>query len=225
MARAGYEATKRAIDLILGGLALSVALIISVPIVAVIVIKLGRPVFFRQVRTGKHGELFALYKFRTMTDRRDRDGRLLADAERLTRFGRFLRSTSLDELPSLLNIVRGDLSIVGPRPLLPRYLTRYSTEQARRHEVKPGLTGWAQVNGRNALSWNQKFLLDIWYVDHRSTVLDLKIMVMTFWLVLRRDGISAAGNDTMPEFIGDESEDENVPAMIRSHSEWGDQAS
>lgn len=165
---------------------------------------LGRPIFFRQQRPGRHGRIFELLKFRTMTDACDDQGKLLPDAQRLTPFGRWLRSTSLDELPELVNVLKGEMSLVGPRPLLVQYLPRYTPEQARRHEVPPGLTGWAQVNGRNALGWDEKFRLDVWYVDHRSMWLDLRILVLTAWKVLRRDGINAAGEATMPEFMGSE---------------------
>lgn len=164
--------------------------------------KLGSPVLFRQTRPGKNAEAFVMFKFRTMTDARGSNGELLPDMDRLTRFGRFLRSTSLDELPELWNVLRGDMSIVGPRPLLMEYLPLYSAEQARRHEVRPGVTGWAQVNGRNALSWEQKFLLDIWYVDNRSFWLDLKIIAHTVAKVVNRSGISAEGEATMPRFAG-----------------------
>lgn len=164
--------------------------------------KLGSPIFYRQSRPGYQGRLFELVKFRTMTDQRDAEGRLLPDAQRLPPFGRWLRSTSLDELPELFNVIKGEMSLVGPRPLLVQYLDRYTPEQARRHEVRPGLTGWAQVNGRNALTWEDKFKLDVWYVDHRSVGLDLKIIFMTLKKVLRREGISAAGDATMPEFQG-----------------------
>jgi len=143
-----------------------------------------------------------MYKFRTMTDRRGRDGNPLLDAERLTSFGRVLRRASLDELPELFNVLKGDMSLVGPRPLLMQYLDRYTPAQARRHEVKPGLTGWAQVNGRNAITWEEKFALDVWYVDNQSLLLDLKILAMTAWKVLKREGISAKGEATMPEFMG-----------------------
>lgn len=160
------------------------------------------PVLFRQVRPGLGGRPFNLLKLRTMSEARDEDGRLLPDGHRLGRLGRFLRTTSLDELPELLNVLRGDMSLVGPRPLLMEYLERYSPEQARRHDVKPGITGWAQVNGRNALSWEEKFELDVWYVDHLSFWLDLKILGLTLWKVLRREGIAADGHATMPEFLG-----------------------
>lgn len=165
-------------------------------------LRIGSPVLFTQKRPGLHGEIFTLYKFRSMTDARDWWGRLLPDAERLTPFGQWLRRTSLDELPELLNVLRGEMSLVGPRPLLVHYLDRYSPEQARRHEVLPGITGWAQVNGRNAISWDDKFRLDVWYVDHRSLWLDLKTLVLTVRKVLSSEGISAPGDATMPEFQG-----------------------
>ena len=164
--------------------------------------KLGKPAFFRQVRPGREGRPFELIKFRTMTNARDASGQLLPDAERLTPFGRFLRSSSLDELPELWNVLKGEMSLVGPRPLLVEYLPLYSVEQARRHEVRPGITGWAQVNGRNALSWEEKFKLDVWYVDNRTLWLDIKILWLTVRKVLVRDGISAAGEATMPRFTG-----------------------
>jgi len=164
--------------------------------------KLGSPVLFCQERPGLHGQPFNIYKFRTMTDKRDGDGRLLPDGDRLTRLGRFFRATSLDELPELWNVLKSDMSIVGPRPLLMQYLERYTPEQARRHEVKPGVTGWAQVNGRNALSWEEKFEMDVWYVDHWSLGLDLRIIGMTIRSVLKREGISAEGHATAEEFMG-----------------------
>ena len=163
-------------------------------------INLGTPVLFRQERPGLYGKPFSLYKFRTMTNARGSNGDLLPDAERLTRFGLFLRRTSLDELPELFNVLKGDMSLVGPRPLLMQYLARYSPEQARRHEVKPGITGWAQVNGRNAITWEEKFNLDVWYVDNQSFWLDLKILGMTVWKLLKREGISQPGCATMEEF-------------------------
>ena len=165
-------------------------------------VKLGSPVLFRQQRPGLHGQPFMMLKFRTMIDAVDRDGQQLPDAERLTPFGRWLRASSLDELPELLNILRGDMSLVGPRPLLMRYLPLYSPEQARRHDVRPGLTGWAQINGRNALSWEEKFALDQWYVEHRSFLLDLRILWLTALKVVKREGISSAGEATMPPFTG-----------------------
>lgn len=164
--------------------------------------KLGSPVIFKQERPGQYGQLFMLYKFRSMTDKKDKEGRLLSDHERLTRFGRALRQSSLDELPELFNILKGEMSFVGPRPLLVQYLSRYSAEQARRHEVKPGLTGWAQVNGRNAISWEEKFKLDVWYVDHWTLRLDLKIMLLTLKTVFMRRGINAEGEATISEFMG-----------------------
>jgi lipopolysaccharide/colanic/teichoic acid biosynthesis glycosyltransferase len=163
---------------------------------------LGRPVLFRQERPGLGGEPFTIYKFRTMTDERDDHGNLLPDADRLTAFGNFLRSTSLDELPELFNVLKGDMSLVGPRPLLMEYLPRYTTEQMRRHEVRPGITGWAQVNGRNALTWEQKFELDVWYVDHCNLWLDIKILVLTLIKVFQREGISQPGRATVDYFTG-----------------------
>ncbi len=168
---------------------------------------LGSPVFFRQTRPGLHGQPFQLIKFRTMRDATDAQGNSLPDAERITPFGSFLRSTSLDELPELWNVLKGDMSLVGPRPLLMEYLPLYSTEQARRHEVRPGITGWAQVNGRNALSWEDKFKLDVWYVDNRSLWLDIKILWLTVKKVLLREGISAQGEATMPRFTGTQVND------------------
>jgi lipopolysaccharide/colanic/teichoic acid biosynthesis glycosyltransferase len=165
-------------------------------------LSMGRPVLFRQLRPGRFAKPFMLLKFRTMSDRRDADGKLLHDTDRLTRVGRLLRATSLDELPQLWNVLRGDISLVGPRPLLMQYLPRYSPEQARRHEVMPGITGWAQINGRNALNWEEKFTMDTWYVDHWSLWLDLNILSMTVLRVLRREGISNQDCATMPEFMG-----------------------
>lgn len=165
--------------------------------------KLGSPVFYCQQRPGLNGRPFMMYKFRTMTDDRDSGGNLLPDRERLTRFGIFLRGSSLDELPELINVLNGDMSLVGPRPLLMHYLPLYSPEQARRHEVRPGITGWAQVNGRNAISWEDKFKLDVWYIDNQSFWLDLKILWMTFNKVFKREGISQEGQATMSEFKGE----------------------
>jgi lipopolysaccharide/colanic/teichoic acid biosynthesis glycosyltransferase len=195
---------KRALDLAaaVGGL-----LLLS-PVLAVLALlvrrRLGSPVLFRQLRPGLHGRPFLLLKFRTMRDAVDASGEPLPDEQRLTPFGRWLRATSLDELPTLWNVARGDMSLVGPRPLLMEYLPRYSPGQARRHEVRPGITGWAQVNGRNALSWDEKFRLDVWYVDHRSLGLDLRILWMTLRKVFVREGISHAGHVTMEKFRGDE---------------------
>jgi len=195
---------KRATDILLSALGLIVLAPVLAAVAAAVAVALGRPVFFRQVRPGLHGKPFRLIKFRTMLDSVDADGRPLDDAQRLTRFGRFLRASSLDELPELWNVLKGDMSLVGPRPLLMRYLPLYSPEQARRHDVRPGLTGWSQVKGRNALSWPEKLALDIWYVDHRSFGLDLKILLMTVAKVVSRSGIAAEGSETMPEFRGDE---------------------
>jgi sugar transferase EpsL len=169
-------------------------------ITAAIRLKMGKPVLFTQKRPGLSGAPFQMFKFRTMTEALDTNGRLLPDADRLTGLGRFLRSTSLDELPELFNVLKGEMSLVGPRPLLMQYLERYTQEQARRHAVRPGITGWAQVNGRNAISWEERFELDVWYVDNWSLWLDLKILGMTVWKVIRREGISAEGEATMGEF-------------------------
>ena len=196
---------KRLLDFIaalLGLIALALPLLL---LMALIRRKLGSPVFFTQVRPGMHGKPFKMVKFRSMTSERGTDGELLPDAVRLTPFGRFLRSTSLDELPELWNVLKGDMSLVGPRPLLMEYLPLYSPEQARRHEVRPGITGWAQVNGRNAISWEDKFKLDVWYVDHCSLWLDIKILWLTVKKVLVREGISAAGEATMGKFTGSKS--------------------
>ena len=193
---------KRAFD-IFCSLAALVALSPVLVVVALLVRKhMGSPVLFRQVRPGLNSRPFEMIKFRSMRDALGKNGVPLPDAERLTAFGRFLRSSSLDELPGLWNVLRGDMSLVGPRPLLMEYLPIYSIEQARRHEVRPGLTGWAQVNGRNAISWDEKFALDVWYVDNRTFFLDLKIIWMTMRKVLLRDGISAAGEATMSKFTG-----------------------
>jgi lipopolysaccharide/colanic/teichoic acid biosynthesis glycosyltransferase len=196
---------KRLFDVVVAALTL---LLLALPLVALASIvhrKLGSPVLFTQVRPGLHGRPFRMVKFRTMTDARDASGALLPDAQRLTHFGRFLRASSLDELPELWNVLRGEMSLVGPRPLLMEYLPLYSPEQARRHEVRPGITGWAQVNGRNAISWADKFALDVWYVDHRSMWLDVQILWRTVRKVMVRDGISAAGEATMSKFTGSES--------------------
>ena len=162
----------------------------------------GTGIFFTQERPGKNGKIFKVIKFKTMTDKRDANGKLLSDAERLTKVGRFVRSTSVDELPQLFNVLKGDMALVGPRPLLPQYLPLYSKEQARRHEVRPGITGWAQVNGRNAISWTKKFELDVWYVDHCSFLLDLKIIFLTIKKVFVREGISSDTSATMEPFTG-----------------------
>ena len=165
-------------------------------------LKLGKPVFFRQKRPGLNGEIFELIKFRTMTDLCNAEGNLLPDSQRLTGFGKWLRNSSLDELPEIINVIRGDMSLVGPRPLLVEYLKLYSREQARRHSVRPGVTGWAQVNGRNSITWEQKFAFDIWYVRNHNLLLDIKILLMTIWKTLRRSDISQKDNATMTKFTG-----------------------
>lgn len=191
---------KRVFDI--AGTTIGLLLLSPVLIIVSLMIwqQMGFPVFFRQTRPGFHGKPFEMIKFRTMRDAVDANGNPLPDAERLTGLGRFLRSSSLDELPELWNVLKGDMSLVGPRPLLMEYLPLYSPEQARRHEVRPGLTGWAQVNGRNAISWDEKFALDVWYVDNHSLWLDLKIIWLTIRKVAKREGISAAGEATMPKF-------------------------
>ena len=193
---------KRLFDFVLAALAL---LLLGIPLIFLTLQvrrKLGSPALFRQIRPGLGGRPFEMIKFRTMTDERNSKGLLLPDADRLTPFGRFLRVSSLDELPELWNVLKGDMSLVGPRPLLMEYLPLYSAEQSRRHDVRPGITGWAQVNGRNALSWEEKFKLDLWYVDNRSTWLDIRILGLTVRKVLIRDGIGAAGMETMSRFTG-----------------------
>jgi lipopolysaccharide/colanic/teichoic acid biosynthesis glycosyltransferase len=193
---------KRLLDVVA---ALS-ALLFLAPVILIVGVAvraaLGPPVLFRQLRPGRSGRPFVLYKFRTMRDARGADGRELPDRDRLTRFGHWLRATSLDELPELYNVLRGDMSLVGPRPLLMEYLPLYSPEEARRHDVRPGLTGWAQVNGRNALTWDQKFALDVWYVDHQSFLLDVRILLMTLAKAVTREGIAHAGEATMTRFTG-----------------------
>lgn len=195
--------SKRALDIL--GAAVGLILFSPVLIVIALIIRreMGSPVLFRQTRPGLHGKPFQMIKFRTMRDVIDAEGSPLADSERLTKLGRFLRSSSLDELPELWNVLKGEMSLVGPRPLLMEYLPLYSPEQARRHEVRPGVTGWAQVNGRNAISWDKKFALDVWYVDNRSLWLDMKIIWLTIRKVIKRDGISAAGEATMSKFTGE----------------------
>lgn len=198
---------KRMVDVLIS----LVGIILLAPLIGFVAwqirCKLGSPVFFRQTRPGFRGRPFDMVKFRTMRDAMGVDGTLLPDAERMTPFGDFLRSASLDELPELWNVLKGEMSLVGPRPLLMEYLPLYSTEQARRHAVRPGVTGWAQVNGRNALSWEEKFRLDVWYVDHQSFWLDLKILLLTLKKVCVREGISALGEVTMPKFTGSKSGD------------------
>jgi lipopolysaccharide/colanic/teichoic acid biosynthesis glycosyltransferase len=195
---------KRAFDRAAAAIGIAVASPIMLGAAIAIRVTMGAPVLFRQKRPGLHGGPFEVLKFRTMSNARDARGALLPDHERLTPVGRFVRTTSIDELPQLVNVLRGEMSLVGPRPLLMQYLGRYSREQARRHDARPGITGWAQINGRNALTWEQKFALDVWYVDHYSFWLDLKIVAMTIARVLRREGISSEGHATMPEFMGTE---------------------
>jgi sugar transferase EpsL len=199
-----WMVSKRLLDLTLGGVLLVVLALPMLVIAVAARFVLGSPVLFRSERPGLNGEIFTMYKFRTMSADVDDDGRPLPDEARLARFGRALRSLSLDELPELLNVVRGNMSLVGPRPLLPRYLERYTGEQARRHEVKPGITGLAQVRGRNDTSWEERLALDVWYVDNRSMLLDLRILAATIGRVGSRRGISAPGHATMPEFRGPE---------------------
>jgi lipopolysaccharide/colanic/teichoic acid biosynthesis glycosyltransferase len=198
-----YLALKRAMDII-GGIA---GLIVLSPLMLWAALRIRRemspPAVFSQTRAGLLGRPFRLYKFRTMTDERDEDGRPLPDAERITKFGALLRSASIDELPQLWNVVRGDMSLVGPRPLLMEYVPLYSDDQRRRLEAKPGITGWAQINGRNAISWPEKFSLDLWYIDNRSILLDIKIMLLTVKKIIGREGVSAAGDATMPPYRGE----------------------
>ena len=201
--RIGQSSTlKRLIDIVAATMLLVILFPLLFILAVLIRVTMGTPVLFKQKRPGLHGKPFTMYKFRTMTDERDAQGNLLPDEQRLTRLGRFLRSTSLDELPELINVLKGEMSLVGPRPLLMKYLNRYTPEQLRRHEVKPGITGWAQVNGRNAISWEERFQLDIWYVDHWNLWLDLKILLTTLVKVFRREGIGHGSHATMPEFRG-----------------------
>lgn len=193
---------KRLFDIALAFLILTPLTPVLFLLAILITIKLGSPVLFRQIRPGFNALPFEMLKFRTMTESTDKDGNLIPDAQRLTNFGRFLRSTSLDELPTLWNVIKGEMSLVGPRPLLMEYLPLYNEKQARRHDVKPGITGWAQVNGRNAISWQEKFDLDVWYVENQSFWLDLKILLMTVKKVILRDGISEGGEVTMSKFTG-----------------------
>ncbi len=203
----GLFGIKRLLDLLLS----IPAIILSSPLLVILAmltyLKVGSPILFRQTRPGLHGKPFTLYKYRTMTNQCDSDGTLLPESERLTSFGKTIRSLSLDELPELWNVIKGDMSIVGPRPLLMEYLDQYTPEQRRRHEVKPGITGWAQVNGRNAISWEEKFARDIWYVDNHCLWLDMKILWMTVINVLKREGINQKGHSTMPFFTGSNDED------------------
>ncbi|MBN9249075.1 MAG: sugar transferase [Mesorhizobium sp. 61-13] len=193
---------KRSFDIVVSTISLVVLVPVFLSVMLLVRLRLGNPIFFSQMRPGRDSIPFKMIKFRTMRETRDSDGNLLADADRLTALGRFLRSTSLDELPELWNVLKGDMSLVGPRPLLMEYLPLYSPMQARRHEVRPGITGWAQINGRNAISWEEKFALDVWYVDNRSVGLDMKIMALTLAKVFGRADISARGEATMPRFTG-----------------------
>jgi lipopolysaccharide/colanic/teichoic acid biosynthesis glycosyltransferase len=197
---------KRAFDIVVSFILLILFAIPLAILYCICAVKLGRPVFFCQERPGLHGKPFKMIKFRTMTDAKDENGNLLPDEDRLTAFGKFLRSTSLDELPELWNVFKGDMSLVGPRPLLMRYLPLYTPEQARRHEVRPGVTGWSQVNGRNAVTWEQRFEQDVWYVDNQSFWLDIKILWMTVIKVVKRADVSQEGHATMPEFFGSQEQ-------------------
>ena len=197
---------SRLVKAILDRIVAAIALLIFSPFILfvgiAIYIRMGRPIVFTQLRPGKDGRIFTFYKFRTMTDDRDADGNLLPGIERITALGKFLRQTSLDELPQLWNVLKGDMSFVGPRPLLVEYLERYSPEQARRHDVLPGITGWAQINGRNSISWPEKFKLDVWYVDNWSLWLDIKILFLTVWKVVKKEGINQSEQTTMEKFMG-----------------------
>jgi lipopolysaccharide/colanic/teichoic acid biosynthesis glycosyltransferase len=210
--RSGFYAKggKRFLDICIA----SLLLIVAAPVIAVMVLfsllTLGRPIFFVQERAGLSGRVFRLFKFRSMLDLHDAAGKPIADEFRLPRYGRLLRRSSLDELPELINILKGEMSLVGPRPLLVRYLPRYTAEQMRRHEIPPGLTGWAEVHGRNALSWKERFQLDVWYVDHLSFSLDVRILIMTVWKVLTGEGLSEAGCVTKSEFLGSEEFEKSV---------------
>lgn len=193
---------KRIFDLLLAIMAFLITSPIWVFLALLIRFKMGSPVFFCQIRPGENGKLFKMYKFRTMTNECDVNGKILPDADRLTVFGKFLRSSSLDELPELYNVLKGEMSIVGPRPLLTKYLKKYTSEQARRHEVKPGITGWAQVNGRNAITWEEKFIFDVWYVDHHTFWLDIKIIALTMYKIIKCEAINQPGHATAEEFMG-----------------------
>jgi sugar transferase EpsL len=195
---------KRTFDLMVSFAVLMAFSPVLLAIGILLFLTMGHPILFRQQRPGRYGRPFTLYKFRTMADKRDPQGQLLPDGERLTQVGRLLRLSSVDELPQLWNVLRGDLSLVGPRPLLPQYMDRYTNEQLRRHDVKPGITGWAQVQGRNAMTWPERFALDLWYVDNWSLTLDAWIILRTPWQVVKRNGISRQGHVTMPEFLGSE---------------------
>lgn len=198
---------KRFFDILLSGLALLILSPLLLVLAILVRVNMGAPILFRQERPGKDEKIFELYKFRSMSDKRDENGNLLSDEERLGKFGKLLRSTSLDELPELWNIFKGDMSLVGPRPLLVKYIPRYNAFQHRRHEVRPGLTGYAQVHGRNSLGWEERFQLDVWYVDHVSFFCDLKILFQTFFKAfIKREGISGEGNVTMEEFMGEQTQ-------------------
>lgn len=200
-----YKIMKRLIDITAAVLGLLILAPLMSLIGAAIYLNMGSPIFFRQTRPGKHGQPFEMIKFRTMTDAHSNSGDVLPDKDRLTKLGRFLRSTSMDELPELLNVLKGDMSVVGPRPLLMEYVPLYTAEQYRRMSIRPGITGWAQINGRNALSWEQKFDLDTWYVDNQSTMLDIKIILLTFIRIVRREGINSDGEATATKFTGTKS--------------------
>ncbi|MEW5871335.1 MAG: sugar transferase [Chloroflexota bacterium] len=206
MSTRGVPLSKRIFDLLLTSVGLLLISPILLALALLVRIFLGSPVLFRQMRPGYRGRPFAVYKFRSMTDARDRQGNPLPDEQRLTHLGKLLRAFSLDELPELFNVLRGEMSLVGPRPLLMQYLDRYTPEQARRHNVLPGITGWAQINGRNILTWEDKFRLDVWYVDNWSLWLDVKILFLTIWKVIQREGISQPGHATAEEFMGSQEE-------------------
>ncbi|MBL4602898.1 MAG: sugar transferase [Emcibacteraceae bacterium] len=203
---------KRAFDFIAALLILAALMPFLIFFIILIRFKMGSPIFFKQDRLGYNGETFSIWKFRSMTNCVDKNGELRADEFRLTRFGKFLRDWSIDELPQLINVVRGDMSLIGPRPFIAEYASRYTAEQMRRHEVRPGISGWAQITGRNAINWNQKFILDVWYVDHCSILLDLKILFSTIPLVLLRAGITAEDHATMPKWTGDEVRESRSPS-------------
>jgi sugar transferase EpsL len=202
----GVPIAKRIFDLLVTVPGLILISPLFGPVLLLVLIFEGQPVFFRQPRAGLNGKVFSVFKLRSMREIYDRNGQLLPDDQRISPLGRFLRATSIDELPELINVLRGEMSLVGPRPLLARYLPRYSQEQMRRHEVLPGITGWAQINGRNAQSWEERFRLDVWYVEHWSLWLDIQILFLTFWKTVRREGISQPGHATMPEFMGSSSD-------------------
>lgn len=201
----GISPLKRLMDILLAVIILALIFPFLIVLAILVWLSLGWPVVFSQVRPGYRGIPFNIFKFRTMSEARDQNGNYLPDAQRMTKLGTFLRSTSLDELPEFFNVLRGEMSMVGPRPLLTQYLGRYTPEQARRHHVLPGITGWAQVNGRNILTWEDKFRLDVWYVDHWSIWLDLRILLMTIWAVIRREGITQPGQATAEEFMGNQN--------------------